>query len=116
MPVAVLLAVAPFGVTVVFGRAFEQAVVPAMILVVGSGVNAFNNVLEELLRGSGRPDATLFAEDDRGRGRSARACYCCCPSPESRALALRRLPATSRPQSCSRCTAAALRACTSSAL
>ena len=62
LPVAVLAAATPFGVTAVFGHAFEQAVLPAMILVVGSGVNAFNSVLEELLRGSGRPDATLFAE------------------------------------------------------
>ena len=62
VPVAILLAATPFGVTVVFGRAFEQAVLPAMILVIASGVNAFNGVLEELLRGSGRPAATLFAE------------------------------------------------------
>jgi O-antigen/teichoic acid export membrane protein len=62
VPVAVLLAVAPFGITVVFGLAFEQAVRPAMILVIASGVNAFNGMLEELLRGSGRPDATFFAE------------------------------------------------------
>ena len=62
VPVAILLAVAPFGITVIFGLGFEQAVLPAMILVVGSGVTAFNSVLEELLRGSGRPDATLFAE------------------------------------------------------
>ena len=62
VPVAVLAAATPFGVTAVFGRAFEQAVLPAMILVIASGVNAFNGVLEELLRGSGRPDATLFAE------------------------------------------------------
>ena len=62
VPVAVLLAVAPFGITVVFGLAFEQAVLPAMILVIASGVNAFNGMLEELLRGSGRPDATFFAE------------------------------------------------------
>ena len=33
-----------------------------MILVIASGVNAFNGMLEELLRGSGRPDATFFAE------------------------------------------------------
>ena len=62
VPVAVLAAATPFGVTAVFGRAFEQAVIPAMILVIASGVNAFNGMLEELLRGSGRPDATLFAE------------------------------------------------------
>jgi O-antigen/teichoic acid export membrane protein len=62
VPVAVLLAVAPFGITVVFGVAFGEAVLPAMILVIASGVNAFNGTLEELLRGSGRPDATFFAE------------------------------------------------------
>jgi O-antigen/teichoic acid export membrane protein len=46
----------------VFGHAFQGAVVPAMILVVAAGANALNGVLEELLRGYGRPAATLWAE------------------------------------------------------
>jgi len=62
VPVAVLAAATPFGVTAVFGGAFEQAVLPAIILVIASGVNALNGTLEELLRGSGTPAATLFAE------------------------------------------------------
>ena len=33
-----------------------------MVLVVASGTNAFNVVLEELLRGYGRPGATIWAE------------------------------------------------------
>ncbi len=62
VPVIVLGAATPFGVTMVFGRVFQLAVIPAMILVIASGVNALNGVLEELLRGYGRPAATLWAE------------------------------------------------------
>jgi O-antigen/teichoic acid export membrane protein len=62
VPVAVLAAVTPFGITAVFGGAFKEAALPALILVIASGVNAFNGTLEELLRGFGRPGATLFAE------------------------------------------------------
>jgi O-antigen/teichoic acid export membrane protein len=61
-PVIILSAVTPFGITMVFGHAFQGAVVPAMILVVAAGANALNGVLEELLRGYGRPAATLWAE------------------------------------------------------
>ena len=61
-PVMVLCAAAPFGVNALFGREFAEAAAPAMILVVASGMNAFNIVLEELLRGFGRPVATLWAE------------------------------------------------------
>ena len=60
--VAVLGAATPFGVTIAFGRAFQAAIIPAAILVVASGVNALNGVLEELLRGYGRPAATFWAE------------------------------------------------------
>jgi O-antigen/teichoic acid export membrane protein len=60
--VVLLAAATPVGVAMVFGRAFQAAVVPAAILVVASGTNALNGVLEELLRGYGRPSATLFAE------------------------------------------------------
>ena len=62
VPVVVLSAIAPFGVNVVFGREFAEAAAPAMILVVASGMNAFNVVLEELLRGFGKPGATFWAE------------------------------------------------------
>jgi len=62
VPVAVLVPATPFGVTAVFGGAFEEAVLPAMVLVIAAGVNAFYTMLEELLRGFGRPDAALFAE------------------------------------------------------
>jgi O-antigen/teichoic acid export membrane protein len=59
----ILLAVAtPIGISAVFGHAFQSAVIPASILVVASGVNAFNGLVEELLRGYGRPAATLWAE------------------------------------------------------
>jgi len=60
--VIVLVAATPIGVTLAFGRAFQAAIVPAAILVVASGANAINGVLEELLRGYGRPGATLRAE------------------------------------------------------
>jgi O-antigen/teichoic acid export membrane protein len=60
--VIVLAAATPVGISAVFGRAFQSAVTPAAILVVASGVNAFNGVVEELLRGYGRPAATLWAE------------------------------------------------------
>jgi len=60
--VALLVSATPVGITAVFGRAFQAAVIPAAILVVASGTNALNGVLEELLRGYGRPSATLFAE------------------------------------------------------
>jgi O-antigen/teichoic acid export membrane protein len=62
LPVALLIAATPVGVTTVFGRAFQAAIIPALILVIASGVNAFNGVIEELLRGYGRPSATLWAE------------------------------------------------------
>jgi O-antigen/teichoic acid export membrane protein len=60
--VVLLAAATPVGIAMVFGRAFQAAVLPAAILVVASGTNALNGVLEELLRGYGRPSATLFAE------------------------------------------------------
>ena len=62
VPVILLSAVTPFGVTIMFGPAFQAAVIPAMILVIASGANALNGALEELLRGYGRPAATLWAE------------------------------------------------------
>jgi O-antigen/teichoic acid export membrane protein len=60
--VIVLVAATPLGITAAFGGAFQAAIVPAAILVVASGANAINGVLEELLRGYGRPGATLRAE------------------------------------------------------
>ena len=62
VPVILLSAATPIGVTIVFGHAFQPAVIPAMILVIASGAHALNGVLEELLRGYGRPSATLWAE------------------------------------------------------
>ncbi len=62
VPVILLTLATPLGVTLVFGGAFQAAVIPAMILVIASGANALNGVLEELLRGYGRPDAMLWAE------------------------------------------------------
>jgi O-antigen/teichoic acid export membrane protein len=65
MIVACVLAViagTPLGLTLVFGAGFQAAVIPAAILVVASGANAFNRVLEELLRGLGHPVATLTAQ------------------------------------------------------
>ena len=60
--VVLLGAATPVGIAIVFGGAFQSAVIPAAILVVASGTNALNGVFEELLRGYGRPSATLFAE------------------------------------------------------
>jgi O-antigen/teichoic acid export membrane protein len=60
--VVLLGAATPVGIAIVFGSAFQAAVIPAAILVIASGTNALNGVLEELLRGFGRPGATLVAE------------------------------------------------------
>jgi O-antigen/teichoic acid export membrane protein len=62
IPVVLLAAATPLGLTMVFGRAFRTAMIPAAILIVASGVNALNGALEELLRGYGCPAATLWAE------------------------------------------------------
>jgi O-antigen/teichoic acid export membrane protein len=62
VPVILLTAATPSGLTLMFGPAFYSAVIPAIILVTASGVSALNWVLEELLRGFGRPSATLWAE------------------------------------------------------
>jgi O-antigen/teichoic acid export membrane protein len=62
VPVILLSVATPFGITMLFGRSFQAAVVPAIVQVIASGANALNGVLEELLRGYGRPTAMLWAE------------------------------------------------------
>jgi O-antigen/teichoic acid export membrane protein len=59
---ALLLALTPLGLPLLFGKAFEPAVPAALVLVVASAVAAFNGVAEDGLRGLGRPSAVLWAE------------------------------------------------------
>jgi len=61
--VAVLVAiVTPWVIPLLFGAAFAGAVRPALVLVVAAAVDAVNMVLEEGLRGLGRPVRVLWAE------------------------------------------------------
>lgn len=57
-----LLVLTPWGLPLLFGPAFASAVPAALVLVVASAVAAFNGVMEEGLRGLGRPSAVLWAE------------------------------------------------------
>lgn len=59
---ALLLALTPLGLPLLFGKGFEAAVPAALVLVVASAVAAFNGVVEDGLRGLGRPSAVLWAE------------------------------------------------------
>ena len=57
-----LLALTPWALPLIFGREFGPAVPAALVLVLASAVAAFNGVIEEGLRGLGRPSAVLWAE------------------------------------------------------
>lgn len=57
-----LLIITPTLIPWLFGRGFTRAVLPAMILLIASGFAALNVVLEEGLRGLGRPKAVMWAE------------------------------------------------------
>lgn len=59
---APVLAVTPWGLPLVFGAQFREAVPAAAILVVAGIVSGVNQVLEDALRGLGRPTAVLKAE------------------------------------------------------
>ncbi|HWP37036.1 MAG TPA: oligosaccharide flippase family protein [Gemmatimonadales bacterium] len=60
--VALLLVATPWGLPWIFGEKFQEAVGAASILVIAGGVLGLNHVLEEGLRGLGRPTAVLWAE------------------------------------------------------
>jgi O-antigen/teichoic acid export membrane protein len=57
-----LILLTPMAVVVLFGEQFREAVPTALVLVPAAGVLGVNSVLEEGLRGMGRPSATLWAE------------------------------------------------------
>ncbi len=57
-----LSAVTPAAIVVLFGARFKAAVPAALVLVPAGAVLGFNLVLEEGLRGMGRPQAVLRAE------------------------------------------------------
>jgi antigen flippase len=58
----VLLVLTPWVLPFLFGRAFGPALPAALVLVLASAVAAFNGVMEEGVRGLGRPSAVLWAE------------------------------------------------------
>ena len=57
-----LLLITPLAIITLFGMAFAPAVSAAMILVVASGVNGFNVILEEGARGLGATRVVMWAE------------------------------------------------------
>lgn len=59
---AVLLALTPFVIPLVFGEQFRQAIVPGVILVFAGIFSAFNLVLSDGFRGYGKPEIPLYAE------------------------------------------------------
>jgi len=60
--VAILFLLTPVFVPLLFGAAFREAVLPALILVVASGFSSLNSMLGDGLRGLGRPRDVLAAE------------------------------------------------------
>jgi O-antigen/teichoic acid export membrane protein len=59
---AALLAVTPWGLILLFGPKFRPAVLAAIILVPAGSVSGLNMVIEEGLRGLGRPASVMHAE------------------------------------------------------
>lgn len=57
-----MMAITPFFVPLLFGRGFRAAIPSALVLVVASGVLGFDSILEEGLRGLGKPKAVMWAE------------------------------------------------------
>jgi O-antigen/teichoic acid export membrane protein len=58
----VFLGLTPIGIPSLFGLDFFPAVVPGMILVIAGSVTGMNIVLEEGLRGLGKPAAVFWSE------------------------------------------------------
>jgi len=58
----VVVALTPWVLPLLFGTAFAAAVGPAIVLVGAAAIDAVNGVLEEGLRGLGRPALVLWAE------------------------------------------------------
>ncbi|MBI3565136.1 MAG: oligosaccharide flippase family protein [Elusimicrobia bacterium] len=58
----VLYVAAPWAVPIVFGHGFDAAIQPAQILALGGAFFALNIVLEDCLRGLGRPRIPMLAE------------------------------------------------------
>jgi O-antigen/teichoic acid export membrane protein len=57
-----LMAATPWGLPMVFGAEFRGSVRPALVLVVAAVIAGINRILEEGLKGLGRPSAVLKAE------------------------------------------------------
>jgi O-antigen/teichoic acid export membrane protein len=58
----ILAAATPWGLTLLFGTSFRGAILPALILVPAGGIFALNAVIEDGIRGLGKPAACLYAE------------------------------------------------------
>lgn len=59
---AFLFVLTPWILPAVFGRAFASAVPAALVLVAGGTLSGLNLVLDDVLRGLGRPGAVLWAK------------------------------------------------------
>jgi O-antigen/teichoic acid export membrane protein len=57
-----LAVVTPIAITILFGESFRASIPAALVLIPAAGVLGLNLVLQEGLRGSGRPYAVLRAE------------------------------------------------------
>ena len=57
-----LSAATPIGLPMIFGRQFAEVIPTALIFVIAASTAAFNTIVEEGLRGVGRPKAVMLAE------------------------------------------------------
>lgn len=60
--IPLMMLLTPVVLPFLFGPEFRASVPAALILVVASGISAVNRVLQDNLRGCGRPSASLWAE------------------------------------------------------
>jgi O-antigen/teichoic acid export membrane protein len=58
----ILMALTPWGLSLIFGRKFQAAIPAGLILVPAGAIAAMNSVIEEGMRGLGNPMAVLHAE------------------------------------------------------
>jgi O-antigen/teichoic acid export membrane protein len=62
----VLCILAPFGIPILFGSDFQEAVWVAVVLTAGSAATGVNTILEEGFRALGRPEALFWSEGAAG--------------------------------------------------
>jgi O-antigen/teichoic acid export membrane protein len=60
--VPTLMLATPFAIRLLFGPSFKESIVPALLLVPAAGVVGLNAVIQEGLRGLGRPYPVLWSE------------------------------------------------------